>query len=172
MGEKELRVARKRRAYHMVMREIRLIVPVNDNVGRALDDLHQALCERLVSAYGGVTAKPATGRFLHPTTGAVMKEPVVDYTIAVADRRADIYLRLLAGWAAFAAEQNSIYLRLFDGTVEFVTAHVSEESNDEIRPANPAPMKPHAVVGFPMRNAAPARPANELKNGHHKKNDQ
>ncbi len=109
------------------MREMRLIVPKDDNDGRSLDDLHRTVHERLAQAFNGFTEMSATGVWVCPASGEVVREPVVSYTIAVHDRQGEAQVLLLAEWIAIEAGQDAIYLRLRDGTVKFVTPPAKDE---------------------------------------------
>ncbi|MBX6421758.1 MAG: hypothetical protein IRZ06_12240 [Nevskia sp.] len=101
------------------MREAMIVIPKTDNSGRPLDALIDSALAAACDQFGGATAVPAEGIWRSPTNGRVYREPVIQLMIAV-DDTAIPALRSLAAIIAREGEQESVYLRLPSGDVEFV----------------------------------------------------
>lgn len=115
------------------MRELVITVPEFDNNGRSLADLHRTVSVRICYAFGGFTTSPGNGACRRATSGEFVIEHVIRYIIAAPNERCNTPLRLLAQWIAVAAEQDSVYIRLFDGTIEYVTAPLTKEEYRDLR---------------------------------------
>ena len=102
------------------MRELAIIVPVNDNDGRPLDALNHAVGVRLLHQFGGFTRVSATGGWLN-SRGKPVVEPMVVYTVASSNEEGESRLWTIAEWIADEAGQDAVYIRLLDGTVRLVT---------------------------------------------------
>lgn len=104
------------------MREFRMILPVADNSGQSLEAEHRALQTLLCKHFGGYTATQALGGWC-PSPGVHQSEHVTVYDVACEWKNyafeADT-LRSLARNIAALAKQKTVYLRLPDGTVEFI----------------------------------------------------
>ena len=97
------------------MNESRIILPVNDNLGRPLTRAHATLRDAIIDAFGGVTVTRGNGCW-RGHDGTLYDEPVVIYDVAHADRPAARgALRSIALAACIDADQECVYLRLPDG---------------------------------------------------------
>lgn len=109
-----------------MQKEARLIVPTADNEGNRLDDLATELEARLTETFGGFTRLFGIGGY-RDKNGATIKEPVwvydvaVPFNVATAVETLDALYRL-ARLILEKGKQQSVYLRLPDGRVEFVEA--------------------------------------------------
>lgn len=61
---------------------MRIILPICDNVGKPLDDIHRRLRKTLAIEFGGAFGIPAFGVWLNPRTGEVVEEECIAYTPA------------------------------------------------------------------------------------------
>lgn len=101
-------------------REARLILPTHDNAGLPLTAAHTALRDELCDLFGGFTLQDKTGGF-KSSTGRVVVEPVTDYTIAMEPSAVNAdTLRAIAKRYAWLCRQESVYVCLPTGDVEFV----------------------------------------------------
>jgi predicted cupin superfamily sugar epimerase len=96
-------------------------LPLADNSGNALNDVHAALQADIVDAFGGFTLTHGQGGWRDDVTGKVFCEPVAIYQIAM-DATPDNARRLrsLAIWHGRVADQLAVYLVHADGVAEFV----------------------------------------------------
>ena len=102
------------------MYEASIILPVRDNSGNALAVLLERLEEQLTLLYGGVTIHSAKGRYMCDN-GNMVSEPVHIVTVAIPNGDlAENTLRQFAARFARDAGQETVYLRLPDGHVEFI----------------------------------------------------
>ena len=102
------------------MYEASIILPVRDNSGNALTTLLNRIEEQLMVIYGGVTIHSAKRSYIMDN-GNIISEPVHIVTVAVP--KGDLSENTLRQFAArFArdAGQETVYLRLPDGHVEFI----------------------------------------------------
>ena len=98
------------------MREARIILPLASNSGASLASVHKALADKLTQAFGGYTAFNSWG----PWKG--ITEPGITYDIACEDSfAATRNLLAIARWARAVASQDTVYIRLPVGVVQFVT---------------------------------------------------
>lgn len=104
------------------MRELKLLVPVNDNAGGPLTDLHRMIRRRLVQTFKGYTETLVKGVWENPLTGEIVEEWMFSFTIAAQGSQSETQLVLIGEWIAVEAEQDAVYIRLLDGTVKFITA--------------------------------------------------
>lgn len=104
------------------LHEARLIVPMFDNHGRDLIPLLRWVEESLITDFGGCTVlRQVFGAWRDPATGDLYREPVYVFDVAVPDTdHSAAQLRNIARKAATRGEQQSVYLRLPSGAVEFV----------------------------------------------------
>ncbi len=104
------------------MREAVIILP------RTYKHATLSLREGLLDTFGGYTEHEADGVWRDPTTGKVYVDHNSVFTVAVDDDdgRHMIDLRNLAMAAGTQAKQISVYLRGFDGNVEFVNCNHAE----------------------------------------------
>ena len=102
------------------MRIASLILPIADNAGNPLDDVHACLRADLCDIFGGYTATATFGGWRTPD-GAVQHEPGVRYDVAM-----NSDLDNCARWCALAhhvgnlASQISVMICLPTGTVAFI----------------------------------------------------
>ena len=103
------------------MREARIILPLASNSGASLASVHKALADKLTQAFGGYTAFNSWG----PNSWGPWKgitEPGITYDIACEDSfAATRNLLAIARWARAVASQDTVYIRLPVGVVQFVT---------------------------------------------------
>lgn len=100
-----------------VKREARIIVPVA-GLSMGGEDVH--LENKLYGFFGGFTMFPARGGWLAPN-GHKYVDQVFIYDIACDDNEASVRdLRMIARWVAREYDQQCVYLRLPNGSVEFV----------------------------------------------------
>jgi hypothetical protein len=98
------------------MREAKLILPVYDNRGISLVNVHEALHAKLAHHFKGYTATTADGGWKGGS------EPVIVYTIAMRNTsRNNERLYDIAEWLVEQAQQDAIYVKHPDGTVQLVT---------------------------------------------------
>lgn len=67
------------------LRECRMIMP-KAHIGHSahsMSALHGELVQRLIALYGGVTAQDAEGYWVDPSDGALVREPVLVYDVAI-----------------------------------------------------------------------------------------
>ena len=103
------------------MKEARLILPLCDNDGAPLRELHARLRHNLATRFGGVTEILGHGCWID--NGRNYDEPVVIYEVAAPGGAADNrYLRELAQFLAVEGKQKCIYVRYPNGEVGFVRA--------------------------------------------------
>lgn len=105
------------------MKEARLIVPEFDKRVNHLTRLHHLTAAYLTQNFGGYTRFYATGGWVD-RSGAIIKEPVVIFDVAMEDTTHNE--ALMRGWAMFIAreaDQSAVYLRHASGKVEFVRAN-------------------------------------------------
>lgn len=103
------------------MKEARLILPLCDNEGAPLRELHARLRENLSKRFYGVTETQGHGCWIGD--GRSYDEAVVIYEVAAPGGAADNrYLRELAQFLAVEGKQKSIYVRYPNGEVGFVRA--------------------------------------------------
>lgn len=103
------------------MREARIILPLYDNDGIDLQDVHKSLKTRLCAEFGGYTATPSMGGWID-NSGKLYEEPGIAYDVAVPDDSIAIIetLRDIAGLTGRKANQKAMYLRLPTGKVEIL----------------------------------------------------
>ena len=102
------------------MQEARIILPLSDNDGEALETVHDSLTEKLADIFGGFTRHNGIGGWRSPN-GAMYREAVALYDVACEPSLDNLFkLRQLAQWLKGAARQQAIYLRMPTGHVEFV----------------------------------------------------
>ena len=103
------------------LREARLIVPLFDNRGASLTDTLVKVEHRLTAVFGGCTVIRSVFGSWVDNGGKVFREPVYVFDVAVQDTHANREtLRAIAVFAAVHGRQQSVYLRLPSGDVEFV----------------------------------------------------
>jgi hypothetical protein len=96
-----------------------LIVPKHDNEGRPLGALQDSIAADMVAAFGGVTARDATGYW--SDDGRTIKEPVTELVAACEVGPAcNRTMRRIADQVAREGRQAAVYLRYADGDVEII----------------------------------------------------
>lgn len=103
------------------MRECRVIVPTHNNVGNALTYEHNEFQVALINAFGGFTRTLGLGGW-RADNGNIVQEEIAIYDIAVEDSPASVKLRIFSMELLKTADQDAIYFRGPDGTVELLTA--------------------------------------------------
>jgi hypothetical protein len=107
-----------------IIREALVILPQQTNDGASLREVQALLGQELVNTFGGVTMSVALGSWKQPD-GIVKTELVSQFTVAYEVTEAnDIKLVSIARDYAARAEQEVVYVRKADGSVEFVAPHV------------------------------------------------
>ena len=103
------------------MREARIILPLYDNAGIDLQDVHRHLKTRLCAEFGGYTATPSMGGWID-NNGKLYEEPGIAYDVAVPEADITVIetLRDIAALAGRRACQKAMYLRLPTGKVEIL----------------------------------------------------
>lgn len=101
-----------------MLKEARIILPAYDNTNNPLTGEHTKLRMALTVAFGGFTLTLGHGTYV-TRDGAISREPVSIYDVAMPDDD-NAVLITIAGRVAFAARQETVYVRLPDGTVHFV----------------------------------------------------
>lgn len=99
-----------------------LTLPLNDNEGHTLESVHRQLRYMLALYHGGFTATPAGGGWFNPETGSIKEEPVLVYTVDVADPPGEVHGQLvrLAEAVKELASQDAVYLTRQDVTTWLV----------------------------------------------------
>jgi hypothetical protein len=104
-----------------MLSEARIILPNVGNDGAPLGALQEALAGDLVDAFGGVTMLDTRGRWRSEDTGTLYCEHGQAFDVACPDNEATrIKLRTIAHIYADKANQETVYLRLPNGAVEFL----------------------------------------------------
>jgi hypothetical protein len=104
------------------MNEGSIILPRYGNDGSSLVFAHAALRDRLLEAFGGLTASDGRGIWRDPS-GRVYDEPVTRYDVAMAPSNANVArLRDIAAELAKLASQEAVYVKSPTGSIDFVTA--------------------------------------------------
>lgn len=129
----------------MELREARIILPLHNNKGLSLAPLHLELEQVLLSHFGGFTSFQAKGAIEAPD-GPPQRERDVVYDVAMCDNDTG-YLRAIAVWLAQRGEQDCVYVRFPNGTVEFV-------SPVDVKLPVEAPSAPETVSGPTLPDAA------------------
>lgn len=103
-------------------REATIILPEIGNGTTPTGDraAHASLINGAVTAFGGVTSVQAYGHWRNDR-GAVVGEPVTQYTIAAPETQAaEIVLYSIATTAAALLNQDAVYIRFPSGAVRIV----------------------------------------------------
>lgn len=107
------------------IREALIILPQQTNDGHSLAGLIDELRDDLAETFGGVTVTTACGSWKQ-SNGHVKTEPVTQFTIAYAvDEASNVKLISIARVYGARAEQEVVYVRTADGSVNFVEPHVT-----------------------------------------------
>lgn len=102
------------------MKIVQINLPVNDNDGNSLLDVHSRISDALISAFGGYTAISGLGAWKSPE-GKTYAEPVLIYQIAVEGTAFDYELtRELALHFAEKANQEAVFIVL-DGIASILS---------------------------------------------------
>lgn len=101
------------------MRIATITLPIADNNGNALNDVHAALQLDLIAQFGGFTAIDARGGWRDESTGKVFAEPVTQYQIAAKDSDSD-KIRSIAQFFGRMAEQICMFVTLPNGEAEMI----------------------------------------------------
>lgn len=121
------------------MQEARIVLPLFDNHGNSLINVHGRLARALTNAFGGYTSFNGVG-VEAGTTGDMEREPVAIYDVAMQIEpntvtgapdmaQATAVIRGIAVWAADLARQKHVYVRSPDGNVAVLD--VAEETAKE-----------------------------------------
>lgn len=101
------------------MREASILLPTRNNDGMAVISAHAIVANALLDNFGGFTEESVRGQWLD--NGRVYSDESIRYTVAATDtpdNRAK--LEATARQACADAEQICLYVRGFDGIVQFV----------------------------------------------------
>lgn len=97
-----------------------LYVPVNDNDGDPIPDVHAHVAQYLALRFGGYTLTEATGAY-RMDDGTLVREPVNLYRVLVTENpENDATLRFLASFVATVARQESVLLEVTATDARFV----------------------------------------------------
>lgn len=111
------------------MREAHIIVPLRDNDGIMLHDLHNTVQDVLTNEWGGWTSTICRGGWLAPN-GDKINENVVKYTTAMEDNLTNLMLLdTLAHVILVDGRQQRVYYVGPDREVHFHTAIEAEVVN-------------------------------------------
>lgn len=98
------------------MREASIILPLNDNDGNGLLEVHNSLARALSEAFGGCTAVASSGYWYHE--GRLYDEPGRVFTTAAEPTAVNNkMIAFLAKYYGEMAKQIAVYYRDFDGNV-------------------------------------------------------
>lgn len=104
-----------------MIKEARMILPLNDNHGASLEKLHEHLRGIFADTFGGVTIARVHGVWRNPDTGQVIHEENFEYRVATRfDNYSRDLLRDIAASAARDGRQECIYLALPNGEIEYI----------------------------------------------------
>lgn len=111
----------------MSLREAMIIMPTQDNRGSDLSTQLASLQAELTDIFGGCTVTNAMGSW--KSDGAVQTEPVACFAVASRqDQTSDDALLRIADRYGAACGQESVYVRLFGGSVAFVTPEQKQQA--------------------------------------------
>jgi len=106
------------------LNEAKIILPLFDNSGGSLQDLHRALADRLIKEFGGFTVYHSFGAGGDPIVG----EPVMVYIIGAEPNEANNQcLYSIASQLLEQARQQSIYICDFDSFGFLFDAEAAQE---------------------------------------------
>jgi hypothetical protein len=101
------------------MRLATITLPIADNDGNPLNDVHAALQLDLIAQFGGFTAIDARGGWRDKSTGKVYAEPVTQYQIECEDSDAG-KLCDIAKFFGRMANQICMFVMMPTGNVGFI----------------------------------------------------
>lgn len=99
------------------MKLAKIVLPMLDNEGKELSDVHEHLMKRLLELWGGFTSYEGLGKWINKQK--VYAERVIVYDIAM-ERQDVVRLRTLALSICVQARQESVMIVTPNGDVEFV----------------------------------------------------
>lgn len=103
------------------MREARIILPLSDNNGVSLREVHARLENTLCLHFGGATVMPMRGIWRDPETGWMYAEEGLAYDVAMEPSPAnDATLIDVARRIGADAGQLAMFVRTADGTVNII----------------------------------------------------
>ena len=100
-----------------MQREIKFILPLNNNEGKSLSELHDQLKTELINNYYGFTSKFGAGGYKSQNMEIV--ECVVIYTLAIEKTQEGGVIEML-NFYKIEAEQEAIYYVNYEGFVQFI----------------------------------------------------
>ena len=100
-----------------MQREVKFILPLNNNDGKSLSDLHTQLNSELINNYYGFTSQSGMGGYKSQNMEII--ECVAIYTIAIEKIQEGGVLEML-NFYKIEAEQEAIYYVNFEGFVQFI----------------------------------------------------
>ena len=105
------------------MRLSTIILPLCDNSGNALPDVHAALQGSLCDIFKGFTATPCKGGWIDPETGARYFDDSLSYAIACEDS-AEVRSKVesIARLYGHLADQLAVFVTHCNGEVVFVNS--------------------------------------------------
>lgn len=108
------------------MKEARIVMPVAPLMNSASAAAHAALRKSLAYTFGGYTSTEGLGAWVN--NGSVVQDEVVIYDIACDEHKDATYDKLftLAVEAGWALNQEAVYIRYPDGTVEIASVDAKE----------------------------------------------
>ena len=104
------------------MRMASITLPLFDNHGMGIPEVHEALQDKLLDKFGGYSERKIVGAWRDPNSGRTYRDHNAVYDVAMEDTlsaRGD--LRRIAREAGRAAEQLAVMVTQPSGEVEFLT---------------------------------------------------
>jgi hypothetical protein len=110
------------------MRFASLTLPILDNNGNDLSDVHTCLQADIIDTFGGFTRTLANGGWRDDATGKIYCESVAVYAIAMNEDSLanDGKLTQLAKWHGAIAGQIAMCVQYASGDVKFITCKAFE----------------------------------------------
>ncbi len=104
-----------------MLKEARLIVPMQDNDGHPSDDILSEVRSRMLDVFGGYTETVGMGGWAD--AGSIYREPVAIFDVAIDpfDSTKTGALLALAQHVRQQLYQEAVYLRWYDGDIQLVT---------------------------------------------------
>jgi hypothetical protein len=103
------------------MRMATLIMPLFDNDGHAIPQVHDAIADKLLNTFGGYSKVKIEGSWRDPQTGRIFSDRNVEYRIAMDDTPSNRgALARIAEATGRAASQLEVLITQPNGDVEFI----------------------------------------------------
>ena len=102
-----------------VKREFKFKLPLMNNNGKSLSDLHKQVEVDLCNKFGGLTKTNQEGAWVNPIDGKLFVEPVVEYIVAI-NPDDQIWALLYVRNLGEHAKQEAMYVVKTCGNVSFI----------------------------------------------------